>query len=385
MEINHNRKLIYIVGFLLSIPIALSSYINSTFLEGYVGKYNVGILYVISSIITILGLLKMPKILTRFGNRITTLISGSFLLLSFVMLAYGKSVLVLVPGFVMYFVFINLIFLSLDIFVEDFSKDNNVGSLRGLYLVVVNFAWVIGEFLSGPIMKNGSFPDIYTFGVGFVAVTLVLFILFLRDFKDPLYVKEPIRKTISLFWKDKNLSGIYLINLILKFFYAWMVIYTPMYLNEYLGIGWDKIGIIFSIMLIPFIIVEFPLGMLSDRIGEKKMLLLGFLIAAFSTLIMPFIQTPGIYIWASVLFVTRIGAAMIEVMSESYFFKAVNEESADKIDFFRNTTPLSYIIAPLVAMPILFFSPSFEYLFVVLSAILLLGFLITLRIKDIKN
>jgi MFS-type transporter involved in bile tolerance (Atg22 family) len=85
-----------------------------------------------------------------------------------------------------------------------------------------------------------------------------------------------------------------------------------------------------------------------------------------------------------ILFMTRVGAAMIETMSESYFFKSITEKNDDEISFFRNTGPLSFVIAPLLATPILFLVPSFEYLFFILGAILFLGFFISLRLKDIK-
>lgn len=137
-------------------------------------------------------------------------------------------------------------------------------------------------------------------------------------------------------------------------------------------------------MLLPFILLEFPLGKMSDRTGEKKMLALGFLVSAVATFLIPFVKEPGIFLWMAILFFTRVGAAMIEVMSESYFFKSVSQEDDDEISFFRNTGPLSFIIAPVVAIPVLFLIPSFEYLFFVLVAIMLYGFFITLRLRDVK-
>ena len=102
-----------------------------------------------------------------------------------------------------------------------------------------------------------------------------------------------------------------------------MVIYTPIYLHEYIGFGWDKIGIIFSIMLLPFVILDFPLGKLSDKIGEKKMLMAGFLIMTSSVLAIPLMTEPLLWLWAVILFMTRVGAATIESLSESYFFKVI--------------------------------------------------------------
>ena len=163
-----------------------------------------------------------------------------------------------------------------------------------------------------------------------------------------------------------------------------MVIYTPIYLYEYLKFDWEQIGLIFTIMLIPFVLVDFPLGKLSDKIGEKKMLMIGFLITILFTFIIPFVAVSKVWIWAMILFGTRVGAATIEIMSEIYFFKEIGEKNADEISFFRNTYPLSYILAPLIAIPVLLFVPSFKYIFFVLSAIMLSGFFITLRLKDIK-
>jgi len=384
MKMRHDRKIIYLVGFLFSIPIALASYINSSFLEVYINKNYIGIIYIIASIMTILGLLKMPTILTRFGNRLTILLSCSLIFLSLLLLAFGKSVFVVVPAFILYFASISFIVTSLDIFIEDFSKNSAIGTLRGFYLMIINFAWIVAQIISGSVINKSSFSGIYLLGASFIVLVGIIFIFFLHDFKDPEYKKVSILKTIKSFSNNKHISKIYLSNLILQFFYAWMIIYTPIYLHEYIGFGWDEIGIIFGIMLLPFVILDFPLGKFSDKIGEKKMLLFGFLIIALSVLIIPFIKESSFWLWALTLFATRIGAATIEIMNESYFFKVITEKNADEISFFRNASPVAYVIAPLVAIPILFFIPSFEYLFFVLGAILLVGFFIALRLKDVR-
>ena len=238
--------------------------------------------------------------------------------------------------------------------------------------------------ISGSIIAKSSFQGIYLLSALFMALVCIIFTLFLHDFKDPEYKEVSILKTVSFFWQKKDYLKIYFISLILKFFYAWMIIYTPIYLHEYIGFDWIQIGVIFSLMLLPFVILEFPLGKLSDGIGEKKMLLIGFLIISISTLMIPLFTIKSLFFWALILFITRIGAATIEIMSESHFFKSTKEENADILSFFRNTNPLSYIIAPLLAIPILLLMPSFQYLFYVLGVIMLCGFLISLRLRDVK-
>ncbi|OGJ03950.1 hypothetical protein A3G06_00145 [Candidatus Nomurabacteria bacterium RIFCSPLOWO2_12_FULL_46_14] len=382
------REIIYLAGFLFSLPIALTAYINSSFLQIYAGPYYVGALYILSSIITIWSLSGLPQILTKYGNRRTALIFSVLIFVAFLLLALSGNIFLAVPAFILFFAASNLLYISLDIFIEDFSGHiphrSTIGRFRGWYLMILNSAWVIAQLISGSVIARSSYRGIYLLSAGFMILVSAIFLLALRDFKDPGYKKMPVGRTIKYFLRNKHISKIYILNFILKFFFAWMIIYTPIYLHEYIGFGWSQIGLIFTIMLLPFVILEFPLGMWSDKIGEKEMLLAGFSISALFTLVIPFIPEPRLWLWAGVLFATRVGAATIEVMSENYFFKLVREENADAISFFRNTGPLSYIIAPLLAIPILLFVPSFEYLFYILGAILLVGLLITLRIKDVQ-
>lgn len=382
--LKHNRRIIYLAGFLFSIPIALTSYINSSFLKGFMSAKEVSILYATASILTIVGMLEMPRILNKLGNRVSTLVFSLLCFCSLLLLSFGQSVSIVSGAFILFFVTSNFVFGTLDIFIEDFSKNSSIGTLRGLFLVVLNLAWVISQLVSGTIIAKSSYQGLYMLGAVFTGIMSLIFVFSLRDFIDPKYKKIPPIRTLKLFMKNKKISKIYFINLILKFFFVWMIVYTPLYLHEYVGFSWQTIGPIFTIMLLPFVILMYPLGKLSDKMGEKGMLIAGFLIITFFTMLIPFIKEPSFWIWAGILFGTRVGAATIEVMSESYFFKVVKEEDADLIAFFRNTTPLAYIVAPLAAVVVILLVPSFSYLFFILGAVLLTGLYITLRIEDVK-
>lgn len=327
----------------------------------------------------------MPKILNRLGNRFTAFSFASITFLSLLVLALVNNAFFVILAFVLFFISMNFLFASLDIFVEDISLKTSVGKFRGLFLMVSNLAWVLAQLVSGSVINKSSFQGIYLLSAGFMFLVSIVFIFCLESFKDPNYTKVPILKTVKTFVKNSSLRKIYLINLILKLFFAWMVIYIPIYLHEYLKFNWQELGIIFTVMLIPFVLVDYPLGRLSDRMGEKKILIAGFLVSIIFTFLIPFIKQPGLWLWALILFGTRIGAATIEVMSESYFFKEVKEKNADEVSFFRNTYPLSYIIAPAIAIPALvLLEPNFEYLFLVVTIFLLIGLFVTLRLKDIK-
>ncbi len=383
METRINRKIIYFAGFLFSLPLALTSYVNSSFLEQFVNDYFISAIYIISSLISIWGFFELPKFLSRFGNRISTLSMCILVFLSLLVLAFSENTVFVVPAFIVFFVISGLIFATLDIFVEDLSKHASIGKFRGMYLTIINIGWVVSQLISGSIISKSSYSGIYLISAFFMVLVSAIFFFLLHKFVDPKYKKVSLKKTLHFFMHNKHASKIYLINLILKFFFSWMIIYTPIYLHQYLGLNWDQIGFIFTIMLLPFVFLSFPLGKLSDKIGEKHILKLGFLITALFTIGLSVVPGPIVWMLALVLFGTRVGASSIEVMSESYFFKTVSEENADAISFFRNTTPISYIIGPLFALPILYLVPSFGYLFLILGGVMLGGYLLTCTLEDI--
>jgi MFS family permease len=379
-----NRKIIYFAGFLFSIPVALTSYINSSFLDLFLNPYLVSVTYISASIVTVIAMTRVPGILTRFGNWRTILFSSALTFFSFIGLATAGSKEVVIPFFILYIAASTFVFTSLDIFIEDFSERKASGGMRGLYLMFLNSAWVVAQLISGSIIAKSSLAGIYLFSAGIVVLFSLIFVFLFKNFRDPEYRKVSTLRTIGVFWRRRNLLRVYLANFILKFFFSWMIIYTPLYLREAMGFEWSEIGIIFSIMLLPFVLLDYPLGKVSDKIGERKLLIFGFFLSAIFTALIPLISEARVFLWAGILFMTRVGAATIETMSEVYFFKSVEEEDDDEISFFRNTTPLSFIIGPALAIPVLAYTPSFKFIFIVLSAVLLLGALISFRLRDIR-
>jgi MFS family permease len=162
-----------------------------------------------------------------------------------------------------------------------------------------------------------------------------------------------------------------------------MTVYSPIYLNKVIGFGWDQIGIILMVMLLPFPLIQYPLGKLSDGRGEKEIMIGGFLVIGVTTIALAFIHSHELIVWALALFATRVGAAAAEVMMETYFFKTVSPRDSAALGMFRITRPMAYFVAPVVTGIGLFFTSN-EYLFVVIGVITLLAIIPVLSIKDTK-
>ncbi len=367
---------IYLAAFFFALQMSLPLYSNSSFLGQFLPEKSVGLIFTASSVLVIFLLAVFPTLLQKIGNYKT--IIGILVLEIGLLTALAMSSLlfVIVPIFILIQTCIALGFFSFDIFIERLSSDKTTGATRGIFLTTVNTAILLGPLLAGFILSDSEFWKIYLTAAIALVPALYVIARKLKNFTDPPYHKIPYIKTLvgtvlSRHPKDEVRHAV-IASLLLWFFYVWMVIYTPLYLRAHIGFTWAEIGIIFTIMLIPFVLFELPLGKLADRIGEKKIMIAGFLIMSFFTAILFFIREPGVVLWAAVLFCTRIGASFVEITSESYFFKHIKSADTNILSVFRNSAPFAYIVAPTIASALLVFM-DIQFLFLALSIILLFG------------
>lgn len=376
---------IFLLGFIFSFSLAIPTYVNSTFLNNYVSEGFVGVFYILSSVFTLLMMMSAGKILQKFGNYKTMIYALLINIISLVSLVVWDNLFIVVTALTIHLVIIALIAFNIDVFLEAFSDDSSTGKIRGTYLSFNNLAWLISPMISGFILLNNEYWKIYLFSGILTIPILYLIIRNLKNFEDPKYVKTAIWDTLKIIINRPNVSKIFWAHFLLRFFYSWMIIYMPIYLHEYIGFDWGTIGIIFTMMLLPFVILEIPLGKLADeKIGEKEILNFGFLIAGITTAMLTFITSHSVILWGLLLFMTRVGASMIEIASESYFFKKIDGNDTNILNVFRMTGPSAYILGPLTASILLIFI-EINYLFVILGAFVAIGGIAReITLKDTK-
>lgn len=373
----------YIVSFFFTLHVALAAYANSTFLSGVMPAKYVGILYTLSAIMALVLLTRSAHILEYFGNKKLILALLLINMLSLVGLITVRLPYVIAIAFISFLTTNTLISLCLDIFIEHFGDKATIGKTRGIYLTITNLAWVLSPLASSFLITyEGGYRTIYL--VAFMATIIMTFglLLSVRTFTDAVYKKTPIIEAFKYLRTNRHMFAVSFINFVLQFFYAWMVVYTPIYLIEQIGFGWDSIGIIFTVMLLPFVLFGLPTGILIDKyhIKKRKLLIVGFIIMILSTFVISFITSKSIALWALVLFMTRVGASLVETTAEIYFFTHIKEEEAFMLGIFRDMTPVAYIIAPIIATIFLSYMP-FQYLFIVLGIILISGIYYTTHLK----
>jgi len=376
---------IYLTNLLVSFHYFLVIYINSAFLSRYVDTQQLSLLYIAGSILSIVLFSYFATLVRQAGNYRLMLVFTALEVLAISGLALGRDATTVISSFLLYLAVSPVIYLNLDIFLEKSVKDEGItGSVRGMFLTMSNITQVICPLLAGLLLYDNSYGRVYLISIVFLLMVLAVTVGYLRRFSDARYHPRTLWQSAAYVLRHHSLYDAVAAQFLLRFFYAWMVIYTPLYLFQTIGFSWQQIGVMFSIMLLPFLLLELPLGRLADRRwGEKEMMTIGFMLMAGTVAIMPFITAPLFVVWTAVLFASRIGASLVEISTESYFFKHVDGALADTISLFRMARPATYIAASIVAAFALQLI-SLQWSFLILAAVMVLGLRYALALKDTK-
>jgi len=257
----------------------------------------------------------------------------------------------------LYVIFSGLEWVSLDTILESFSCDKESGRIRGMHLTILNTGFLLGPFISTRILEHFDFSGIFIFLLLFNIVVFFYALTKLRDTNEKPQRDISISNLLRKVYQRKNVMAIYYISFVLEFFYALMIIYMPLYLID-LGLDWNQIGIIFSAMLLPFVFLQYPMGFLADKkTGEKKLLIFALFIMVIASVVVFLTHSPNVLLWSLVLLLTRIGAAMVEILRDSYFYKRIDGDDVDLIGFFRTAMPVGYIVAASLSFALLLFLP----------------------------
>lgn len=334
---------------------------------------------------TLVGLEFLPQMVARFGNKYIGIGLVSIAMVSTGVLALATNSVVQLLTFITFTASITLLPFVYDIFLEHNTDRARVGNVRGTFLMLTNLAWLCSPFFAGTIIEIYGFSVLFSIASTVLLVTLLLMIIYIKKFEDVVYERTSLVKSIRSVFQTKDIRNSVLLALLLQIFYGVMVIFMPVYLHTHIGFDFKTTGILFTIMLLPFIFISVPVGKLADtRFGEKEFLILGIFITSITTIGTGMYTYNNVIIWGLLLFGTRVGAALMEAMIETYFFKKVEEKDTAYVSLYRGMSPLGYLIGPLLGtVCVLLGSPT--YAFLILGIIVLVfGTLCAYSLHDTK-
>lgn len=380
------RRNTFLLMFLFSVPFGLLLYFNSSFLvERALSEQQVGLVLASGYALSVIIMLYLSTLLRRFGNR--PLFIGGLILcgILFLLVSLTDSLLLMAIFLSAGIGVATSLYVLLDIFLAATSADvDRVGGRRGIFVTLRNGAYIVAQFIAIGILAYASFAHLYIVAATTLFLLAVVAYVLLRRFRDPTYEQYDWRGVWGRLRQSKNLRNIFFIEFLLRLFYSIMIVYTPLYLHEHIGIPFESMGLIFAIMIVPFILLEIPIGRLQDSLwGEQEVLMAGFLITSFTTAVLAFITTPNLLVWGIALFATRVGAALLDIGSQTYFFKQIHGNDSAEVSAFRVLFPIAYIVGPLLGASLLFIL-SFQYIFVALGALMLTGIISAYVLTDTK-
>ncbi len=380
------RVTLSVGNFFYAISFTLVGYILLPYLSTFMSESRASLVVAGSSLISLILFLRLPRIVERVGAQSLAIwISVAQMLALFALAAHPDALgaSIFIAGLIALQPFLSY---TLDLLLEaTVEKEGVTGRVRTLFLTAYNIAEFGTPLLMGSILDN---TDAYARIFLAAAAALVPFIVIFASRPLPerralTHVKA--RETIRMMAKSRDLTAVSAAHFFLYLFYVWAPLYVPVYLHDTLGMPWSELGWMFSVMLIPFVLVEYPAGVVADKIlGDKELMVTGFIImggalAAFS-LITP--ASSAIFI-VSLLFISRIGAALVESMTEAHFFRRA-AANADVIAVYRMLWPLADVIAPLIGSALLFIN-GFHGLFLVTGIFLVVaGTASALAIRDFR-
>lgn len=377
-------KLVGLLSFLLGFGQAILIYIMSSYFKVAAGTENVGVFYLLAYVVQLIMLFYLNHVISFIGQ------SRAFLLAIFLKIPILAALTVFSPSLagiaslMLYIIISSMGWVILDMILESCSSDRFSGRIRGFQLTILNAGFLCAPLFSSRILEHYDFQGVFFFMVVLYSFIFVSALLGLRNFKKP--VKNYI-SPLNLLRKvsgRKNVLRIYYVSFALEFFYALMVIYTPIYLLN-LGMNWSEIGLVFTVMLVPFVILQYPVGVLADKwTGEKEMIIFALFLTGASVLGVYFTNSVSVLTWSVILFLTRVGAALLEILRDSYFYKRIDRLDIDLINFFRTTRPMAYIISSVLSTLFIFILPL-KTVFVLVSLVVMFAIIPAWKLNDNKS
>lgn len=377
-------ELLSLISFIFGFSNALLLYVTSDYFSRSLGSYNISSFYFVAYVIALIGLLNLHKLIKIAGK------ANVFFLFFMVQILCLVGLITVKPSFagimmlMSYIVANYFAWVVLDIIIEQYSEDKKSGQIRGLHLMIMSAGVLIGPFFSTSILSMFDFNGLFVATLFLNMVMLAISFVGLKDVKGKFRGHLTVKDIGVKVFTNKDVLNVYMISLALEAFYALMIIYVPLYLLN-LGLTWQQLGIAFTVMLVPFVVIEYPIGRLADKkYGEKEMIIMGLILMMFSTASIFFVHSTSVAVWSVILLMTRIGAATVEVLRDSYFYKKIDGRDVDLISFFRTTRSVAYLFAMGISAMMLTVLPM-KFVFLLVSFSVFCGLYPAIKLVDNKS
>ncbi|HVB19915.1 MAG TPA: MFS transporter [Candidatus Paceibacterota bacterium] len=382
------RVILFVGNFFFSMFVALTTYILLPYLSAFMPASYTGFVIAGGALVALALFPLQPFLVARYGAQQLALFFAIAEMITLFALAAT-------PGAIAAAILVALsvslqpfLYYELDLLLEaTVAEEGTTGRVRNLFLTAWNIGGLAAPLLVGALLagSNDAYSRVFL-AAGAALVPFVVLFAVRRIPKGLAPKLSHMRDTLLCIMRDRDLAAVSIGHLVLYLFYIWAPLYVPVYLHIVLGIPWSSLGWMFSVMLIPYVVIQYPAGWVADKIlGDKELMFAGFLVAGSALASISFLTSASsIGLIVSILVASRIGSALIESMTEGHFFRRVSERDINSISIFRGIWPLGNLIGPLIGSGILLVG-NYQLLFLLTGGfVIIAGMIATLLIKDFR-
>ena len=247
-----------------------------------------------------------------------------------------------------------LLSVLLPLFISDFSKGIGMEKLNARYLLWVNIGALIAPVFAMWVVSFFS----NNYRMPLLAAGMVYFsgLLFFKQFgivqADKVIKKVNMQKTLRAlkitaltFFKKSGMLRAYTVNFGYYALRAMRYLYVPIIVIEK-GFTSETLGIVLSLGILPYIIIESFIGKLIKKYGVKIWLTVGFVSFAVFSIFATFVNG---YTLLAIFVLWQISGAFMEAAHDLLFFNDMPKDQQSRYyGIFRTSVNLPSIIAPIL-------------------------------------
>lgn len=286
-------------------------------------------------------------------KRMLFFISSLLLMLSILFFTQNNTLILAFISMILYGFGFDLFDITAYTSLYDNSKENNRSTNLSLRDVFENIGIIFGVIISGLLIY--AFPNFLLFCV--IILFFVPIIITLR-YKNHVSVSNtPLLKEffsdLKLIGLSKGLFALILISLI-AFWNGMFFAFEPLFIQNFKNQFINEVvlgGLLLAAYVLPVLLFEYSFGKIEDKIGRKKFVIVGLVLASLSLIWLSNVTTI-LSLFVSTFFIsTGIMAISNPAINGIYEKFAVEhlgkEKDGDSASFFELFANIGYITGPL--------------------------------------
>jgi MFS family permease len=220
-----------------------------------------------------------------------------------------------------------------DALIADSVDESSSGKAFGIHRTLDQIGAIIGPFFAFLILElfGGNIQYIFILSIIPGIASLLILIYYVKD-KFTIDDNKVMANKITFFSNLKNLFienkiFVYLV-IILGIFSLGAFNYSFILLKSTdLGIEENFVPIIYAIINLTHTVIGIPAGILADRLGKEKVLIIGFLLFVISALLMYFSEINNIIYIISIPLIYGLYVGISETVQRALIVKYVSEHN----------------------------------------------------------